>query len=67
MESIRRFIDFCGPAVYVVMFLLCGYLLVKSDWHLSLNLSSENLTGWHVVTTMLSAIAWSSPTSPARC
>ncbi len=57
MESIRRFIDFCGPAVYVVMFLLCGYLLVKSDWHLSLNLSSENLTGWHVVTTMLSAIA----------
>jgi len=57
MESIRRFIDFCGPAVYVVMFLLCGYLLVKSDWHLSLNLSSDNLTGWHVLTTMLSAIA----------
>ncbi len=27
MESIRKFIDFCGPAVYVVMFLLCGYLL----------------------------------------
>ena len=23
MESIRKFIDFCGPAVYVVMFLLC--------------------------------------------
>jgi NCS1 family nucleobase:cation symporter-1 len=57
MESIRRFIDFCGPAVYVVMFLLCGYLLVKSDWHISLNLSEKQLTGWHVVTTMLSAIA----------
>ncbi|MBT0769258.1 NCS1 family nucleobase:cation symporter-1 [Kineosporia sp. J2-2] len=57
MESIRRFIDFCGPAVYVVMFALCGYLLWKSDWHVSLNLSSENLTGWSVVTTMLSAIA----------
>ncbi|GAB3284525.1 NCS1 family nucleobase:cation symporter-1 [Kineosporia babensis] len=57
MESIRRFIDFCGPAVYVVMFLLCGYLLWKSEWHVSLNLSSENLTGWSVVTTMLSAIA----------
>jgi NCS1 family nucleobase:cation symporter-1 len=57
MESIRRFIDFCGPAVYVVMFALCGYLLVKSDWHVSLNISSEKLTGWHVITTMLSAIA----------
>ena len=57
MESIRRFIDFCGPAVYVVMFILCGYLLVKSDWHVSLNLSEHKLTGWHVITTMLSAIA----------
>jgi nucleobase:cation symporter-1, NCS1 family len=57
MESIRRFIDFCGPAVYVVMFVLCGYLLIKSDWHVSLNLSEQQLTGWHVVTTMLSAIA----------
>jgi NCS1 family nucleobase:cation symporter-1 len=57
MESIRRFIDFCGPAVYVVMFMLCGYLLMKSHWHISLNLSSKHLTGWSVVTTMLSAIA----------
>src|SRR3954452_4838242 len=30
MESIRRFIDFCGPAVYVVMFLLCGYLIYQA-------------------------------------
>ena len=32
MESIRKFIDFCGPAVYVVMFMLCGYLLWKAGW-----------------------------------
>ncbi|GAB6897356.1 NCS1 family nucleobase:cation symporter-1 [Kineosporia succinea] len=57
MESIRRFIDFCGPAVYVVMFALCGYLLHTSGWHVSLNLSSQNLTGWSVVGTMFSAIA----------
>jgi nucleobase:cation symporter-1, NCS1 family len=57
MESIRRFIDFCGPAVYVVMFLLCGYLLVKSDWHVSLNLGEKELHGYHIVTTMLGAIA----------
>jgi nucleobase:cation symporter-1, NCS1 family len=30
MESIRKFIDFSGPAVYVVMFLLCGYLIYKA-------------------------------------
>jgi NCS1 family nucleobase:cation symporter-1 len=57
MESIRRFIDFAGPAVYVVMFLLCGYLLVKSHWHIGFNLSSKHLAGWSIVTTMLSAIA----------
>ena len=57
MESIRRFIDFCGPAVYVVMFMLCGYLLVKSHWHVGFNLSTKHLAGWSVVTTMLSAIA----------
>ncbi|MFI7589119.1 NCS1 family nucleobase:cation symporter-1 [Spongisporangium articulatum] len=57
MDTIRKFIDFAGPAVYVVMFILCGYLLYKSDWHIGLNLSEEQLTGYHVFTTMLTAIA----------
>lgn len=55
MESIRKFIDFCGPAVYVVMFILCGYLLWKSGWHVSLNLGGEK-TG-NTVAVMLGAIA----------
>ncbi len=57
MESIRRFIDFCGPAVYVVMFVLCGYLLVKADFDVSLTLSSVTLTPLQQLGTMLSAIA----------
>jgi len=32
MDSIRRFIDFCGPAVYVVMFLLAGWIVWKAGW-----------------------------------
>ena len=41
MGAIRRFIDWAGPAVYVVMIVLCGYLVSKAGWsHLSLNLSS---------------------------
>ncbi|MCW2688125.1 MAG: hypothetical protein JWR37_3015 [Mycobacterium sp.] len=55
MESIRKFIDFCGPAVYVVMFILCGYLLWKSDWHVSLSLGGEKKG--NTLAVMLGAIA----------
>ena len=30
MEAIRKFIDFAGPAVYVVMIVLCVYLVAKA-------------------------------------
>ncbi len=55
MESIRRFIDFCGPAVYVVMFILCGYLLYRSDFHVSLDLGGQKAGSTPAV--MLGAIA----------
>src|SRR6476660_5619093 len=55
MESIRKFIDFCGPAVYVVMFILCGYLLWTSGWHVSLSLGGEKKGNTLVI--MLGAIA----------
>ncbi|MGV9415814.1 NCS1 family nucleobase:cation symporter-1 [Nocardia sp. NPDC003693] len=59
MESIRRFIDFCGPAVYVVMFILCGYLIYKAGWSgIDLNMGqTATLTGWSAVPVMLGAIA----------
>lgn len=58
MESIRRFIDFCGPAVYVVMFLLCGYLIYKAGWGaIDLNLGDVKYTGFDAVPVMLGAIA----------
>jgi len=57
MEAIRRFIDFCGPAVYVVMFALCGYMLVKADGDISLTLTDVELSGWQTISTMLGAIA----------
>lgn len=58
MESIRRFIDFCGPAVYVVMFILCGYLISQAGWDaIDLNLGSVTYTGWSSVPVMLGAIA----------
>jgi NCS1 family nucleobase:cation symporter-1 len=57
METIRRFIDFAGPAVYVVMTVLCVYMLTKAHWHINLDLSDKHLSGWAMVTTMLGAIA----------
>jgi NCS1 family nucleobase:cation symporter-1 len=58
MESIRRFIDFCGPAVYVVMFLLCGYLIHKAGWGaIDLNLGEVRYSGFDALPVMLGAIA----------
>jgi len=58
MEAIRRFIDFCGPAVYVVMFALAAYLVVKAGpTNIDLNLGSITHTGWGAAGVMVTAIA----------
>ncbi|MCY1138785.1 NCS1 family nucleobase:cation symporter-1 [Actinoplanes sp. Pm04-4] len=58
METIRKFIDFCGPAVYVVMILLCGYLISRAGWsEIDLNLGDVRYHGWDAVPVMLGAIA----------
>jgi NCS1 family nucleobase:cation symporter-1 len=58
MEAIRKFIDFCGPAVYVVMFILCGYLIYKAGWGaIDLNLGDVKYTGFDAIPVMLGAIA----------
>ncbi|WP_249997928.1 NCS1 family nucleobase:cation symporter-1 [Actinoplanes sp. M2I2] len=58
METIRKFIDFCGPAVYVVMVLLCGYLIYKAGWsQIDLNLGDVKYHGWDAVPVMLGAVA----------
>lgn len=57
MESIRRFIDFCGPAVYVAMLALCVYMLYRADWNVSFSLSDKELTVGQQVAAMLGAVA----------
>jgi NCS1 family nucleobase:cation symporter-1 len=44
MEMVRRYQDWAGPMIYVVMFALMGWILVKSHFDISLNLSSKKLT-----------------------
>ena len=71
MESIRKFIDFCGPAVYVVMFLLAGYLVIKAGWeNIDFNLADggSRYTGWAVAAgDARPRSPWWCRTSPARC
>ena len=58
METIRKFIDFCGPAVYVVMIVLAGYLIYKAGWgNINLSLGEVKYTGWNAIPIMLGAIA----------
>ncbi|WP_433205965.1 NCS1 family nucleobase:cation symporter-1 [Dactylosporangium sp. CS-047395] len=58
METIRRFIDFCGPAVYVVMAVLAGYLIYKAGWGgIDLSLGEVRYHGFDAVPVMLGAIA----------
>ncbi len=58
IEVIRKFIDFCGPAVYVVMLVLAIWIVSQSGWHsLTLQLKDLHLTTGGTVYTMLMAMA----------
>ncbi|WP_118181396.1 NCS1 family nucleobase:cation symporter-1 [Paraburkholderia phosphatilytica] len=58
METIKKFIDFAGPAVYVVMFLLAGYMVYRAGWqNISLNLGAVKYHGMEVVPVMITAVS----------
>ena len=44
METVRRFQDLAGPVVYIAMFILAGWILVKADFDISLNLSNKGMS-----------------------
>ncbi len=68
MNSIRRFIDWAGPVVYAVMFLLAGWIVWKAGWsNISFTLSEKSLSGWEafgqvVMATALVVSYFSGPT-----
>lgn len=58
MEAIRSFIDWAGPAVYVVMIALAVYLVAKAGLsHVGLTLGQVKYKGWDAVPVMIGAIA----------
>jgi NCS1 family nucleobase:cation symporter-1 len=57
-EAIRRFTDWAGPAVYVVMFLLSGWIVWRAGGDIGFSLSSEQLTGAQAWGMWLTAVAF---------
>lgn len=58
MEAIRKFTDFAGPAVYVVMFILMGMIVYKAGWdNISFSLSEKELSVGETVWQMVLGIA----------
>jgi NCS1 family nucleobase:cation symporter-1 len=56
MESIRRFQDWAGPVVWVVMALLTFYILARSGWRISLSLPGGEAQ-WGATHAFAAAIA----------
>jgi NCS1 family nucleobase:cation symporter-1 len=57
MEAVRRLTDVAGPAIWVVMLLLAGWVLVRAHGELSFNFTDKQLTGGQTLHEFLAAIA----------
>ena len=56
MESIRKFIDFCGPIVYLVMFVLAGWMISRTGLDsFSMQLSDKQYSGLESIGLMANA------------
>ncbi|EBW2250058.1 NCS1 family nucleobase:cation symporter-1 [Salmonella enterica subsp. enterica serovar Enteritidis] len=58
-EAIRRFTDWAGPAIYLVMFAMAGWIVWKAGGleHVDFSLGSKTLTGQQSVTAWFTAVA----------
>ena len=56
METIRKFQDWAGPAVWVVMLILTVYVLKLAGWHVSFDLATAP-SQWGTAHAVLAAIS----------
>ena len=45
MEAVRKFQDWAGPIVWIVMLVMAVWLFAMADWHIPMNLSVHPLSG----------------------
>lgn len=58
MKTITRFIDWAGPGVYAVMFMLCGWIIYKAGWNnIGFTLAEVKYSGMEALWQMIVAIS----------
>lgn len=59
-EAIRKFTDWAGPAIYLVMFIMAGWIVWKAGGleHIDFSLGSERLSGAGAVSAWFTAVAF---------
>ena len=58
MRAITVFIDWAGPGVYAVMFMLAAWIVYKAGWHnINFTLAEVKYTGWGAAWQMVVATA----------
>ena len=55
METVRRFVDWAGPAIYVAMFALAIWIVIESGGHIDFNLGSKELTAGGTILAFVTA------------
>ena len=55
METVRRFVDWAGPAIYVAMFALAIWILIESRGNIGLSLSDKDLSTGAAIVAFLTA------------
>src|SRR5215208_4390381 len=55
METVRRFVDWAGPAIYVAMFALAVWIVIESGGHIDFKLGSKDLSAGGTILAFFTA------------
>src|ERR671921_2077097 len=57
METVRRFCDWAGPAIYVAMFALAIWIIIEARGNIGLSLSDKDLSAGAAIVAFVTAIS----------
>ncbi|MDQ3863624.1 MAG: NCS1 family nucleobase:cation symporter-1, partial [Actinomycetota bacterium] len=57
METVRRFVDWAGPAIYVAMFALAVWIFIQARGDIGLTLSNKNLSTGAAILAFATAVS----------
>jgi nucleobase:cation symporter-1, NCS1 family len=57
METVRRFVDWAGPAIYVAMFALAIWIIIEARGNIGLSLSDKDLSTGAAIVAFVTAVS----------